>query len=378
MDSHSSRIRLLPGKSLSASEGNNPIMSCSSTESASNSDQAETRVKIMLLKPSKARPLMGKLSTLRGRIFLALYFLTFLWLFCMNLMIGNSFPCNLLPGIIPPPPSIPLPLPKQKASVILMNFNRPYNIRESSLMRTLLEHPSVDEVLLLHGNPKTAFEYVHPKVVNIDATVSNDEMGLSLRFYYCQLAKNDWIIHVDDDMEFYPSTIDKLLLEFNKNTKRIVGRYGRDLRIGNFFNGYSSKSTHKSSEVILTKLMVMERDLCGSFFEHAYLVWDDLILSSGEGPLWNGEDIFMSLVANHVYGNKGNQAVNYAMDWLPVWEASERLKDYSDGIFDISGGMKGYKLWDWTWWQSLEKRNRHYSFRGMFWQAAKERLLRTQ
>ena len=100
-----------------------------------------------------------------------------------------------------------------------MNFSRPYMIRESKLMRTLLDHPSVDEILLLHGNPKTAFEYMHPKVVNIDATVSNDEMGLSLRFYFCQLAKNDWVIHVDDDMEFHPTTLNSLLVEFDKNTK---------------------------------------------------------------------------------------------------------------------------------------------------------------
>ena len=348
-------------------------MACSSTESMSTSDQAESRIPRTYPK-SKIPSLSRKMSTVRRGIWFALYFLVALWCLCVYMIFSNNVPHTLVPGTIPPPPSIPLPLPKQKVSVILMNFSRPHMIRESSLMQTLLEHPSVDEILLLHGNPKTAFEYIHPKVVNIDATVSNDEMGLSLRFYFCQLAKNDWVIHVDDDMEFYPSTINGLLLEFHKNTKRIVGRFGRNLRLGNFFNGYSSKSTHKTTEVVLTKLMVMERDLCGDFFEHAYLVWDDLILSSGEGPLWNGEDIFMSLVANHVYGGNDNRPVNYAMDWLPTWEASERLKDYTEGMFDISGGMKGYRLWDWTWWQSVVKRNRHYSFRGMFWQSAKERL----
>jgi hypothetical protein len=267
--------------------------------------------------------------------------------------------------------TIPLPLPPQKVSVLLINYSRPRMVRDSTLMRTLLAHPNIDEVLLLHANPKTAFEFVHPKVVNIDATRENDEMGLSLRFYYCQMAKNEWVIHVDDDMEFPTSTLNELLIEYSRNPRRIVGRFGRDLRLGNSFNGYSSSSSHKSTEVILTKLMAMERDTCSAFFEYSHLVWDDVILSSGEGPLWNGEDIFMSLVANHVYGTPKN---NYAMDWLDVWQASDSLKDYDNGKLDISGGMKGYRLWDWQWWQSVLRRNRHYSFRGQLWQTAKQRL----
>eukprot|EP00565_Helicotheca_tamesis_P001226 CAMPEP_0185727400 /NCGR_PEP_ID=MMETSP1171-20130828/3097_1 /TAXON_ID=374046 /ORGANISM="Helicotheca tamensis, Strain CCMP826" /LENGTH=229 /DNA_ID=CAMNT_0028395961 /DNA_START=38 /DNA_END=724 /DNA_ORIENTATION=- len=229
-----------------------------------------------------------------------------------------------------------------------MNHSRPRMLRESSLMLTLLTHPSVDEVLLLHSNPNTAFEYVHPKVINIDAAQHNDQMGLSLRFYFCQLASNPWVIHVDDDMEFTAATLSELIIEFAKNTHRIVGRFGRDLKPNNMFNGYSSKSTHKNTEVVLTKLMLMERNICPSFFELSHLIWDDTVLANGEGPLWNGEDIFMSLVANHVYGASATSTSNnYAMDWLDVWNAPDYLKDYDAGKFDISGGMTGYRFWDW-------------------------------
>ena len=275
---------------------------------------------------------------------------------------------------LPPRVTIPLPLPPQKVSVLLINYSRPRMIQDSSLMRTLLAHPNVDEVLLLHANPKTAFEFVHPKVVNIDATQHNDEMGLSLRFYFCQLAKNEWVLHVDDDMEFPTLALNELLIEYSRNPRRIVGRFGRDLQLGNSFHGYSSASSHKETEVILTKLMAMERDTCSAFFEYAHLVWDDVVLYSGEGPLWNGEDIFMSLVANHVYGTPVDGLNNYAMDWLDVWQASDSLKDYDNGKLDISGGMKGLRLWDWQWWQSVLRRNRHYSFRGQLWQTAKQRL----
>ena len=272
--------------------------------------------------------------------------------------------------------SIPLPLPKQKISVVLMNYSRPRMIRESTMMRTLLSHPNVDEVLLLHSNPRTAFEFVHPKVTNIDAIEHNNEMGLSLRFYFCQIAKNDWVMHLDDDMEFTTEALNELIIEYERNPKRIVGKFGRDLSPGNYFNGYSSTNRHKSTEVVLTKLMLMERDMCSAFFEYAHLVWNDVILHNGEGPLWNGEDIFMSLVANHVYGRPkdGSKFNNYAMDWLNVWQADDSLKDYDNGKYDISGGMTGIQFWNWRWWQTLLKRNRHYSYRGRLWNVAKQRL----
>lgn len=273
--------------------------------------------------------------------------------------------------------SIPLPLPKEKISVVLMNFSRPRMIQESSMMGTLLSHPNIDEILLLHANEKTAFEFVHEKVKNIDAIKHNNEMGLSLRFYFCQIARNQWVLHLDDDMEFTTEALNELIVEYGRNPKRIVGRFGRDFTPGNSFNGYNSKNSHKNSEVVLTKLMLMERQTCSEFFNHSHLVWDDIILHNGEGPLWNGEDIFMSLVANHVYkkdGKESTQFNNYAMDWLNVWQANDSLKDYSNGKLDISGGMKGIRFWSWRWWQTLLRRNRHYSYRGRLWQVARDRL----
>eukprot|EP00566_Odontella_aurita_P010331 CAMPEP_0113526130 /NCGR_PEP_ID=MMETSP0015_2-20120614/572_1 /TAXON_ID=2838 /ORGANISM="Odontella" /LENGTH=436 /DNA_ID=CAMNT_0000424425 /DNA_START=160 /DNA_END=1467 /DNA_ORIENTATION=+ /assembly_acc=CAM_ASM_000160 len=252
------------------------------------------------------------------------------------------FPSPLRPSA--PRTHIPLPLPANKVSVVLMNFSRPRMIQESTLMRTLLTHPNIDEILLLHANPNTAFKFIHPKVENIDATQQNDQMGLSLRFYFCQLARNDWVIHVDDDMEFTQGALSELLIEFGRNTHRIVGKFGRNMVSHNSFNGYNSRNTHKQSEVILTKLMAMERDTCSSFFDYAHLIWEDTVLNNGEGPLWNGEDIFMSLVSNHRYGVDGLQT-NYAMDWLDVWSAPDSLKDYSNGVMDISGGLEGYRLW---------------------------------
>ncbi|VEU34639.1 unnamed protein product [Pseudo-nitzschia multistriata] len=204
-------------------------------------------------------------------------------------------------------------------------------------------------------------------------------MGLSLRFYFCQIAQNNWVLHLDDDMEFTTEAMNDLIAEYGRNPKRIVGRFGRNFKEGNSFNGYNSVDTHKNSEVILTKLMLMERDTCSAFFDYAHLVWADTVLQNGDGPLWNGEDIFMSLVANQVYDKNrdgSSQFNNYAMDWLDVWEADKSLKDYGNGKLDISGGLEGVRFWSWRWWHSLTRRNRHYSYRGHLWQVARDRLKR--
>lgn len=294
---------------------------------------------------------------------------------------------HLLFGILQRPrPGTPIPLvlPPNKVSVVLMNHSRPRMIRESTLLRTLLGHPSVGEVVLLHANPRTRFEFVHDKVVNVDATRENDAVGLALRFYFCQSVAHAWVVHVDDDMEFDAGTLDRLLVEFGRNTRRIVGRFGRDarghpgqhplVRLLNGhdrYRGYWSVDTHGRTEVVLTKLMIMERDVCPSFFRYTHLVWDDIV-AGADGPLWNGEDIFMSLVANHVYGGADDN--NYAMDWLEVTDAPNDLKDYDHGEYDISGGHTGLYVWRWKWWQSLFRRNRHYAARGHLWQTAKARL----
>jgi hypothetical protein len=306
-------------------------------------------------------------------LFIALKWLVCLWsLFVPFMMVYRSYTNNVGSTILSPYFQIPLPPPDHKVSVVLINHSRPRMIKESpGLMPTLLKHPSIDEVILLHTNSKTAFKYIHPKVVNIDATKENSKFGLSVRFYFCQFAKNDWVIHVDDDMEFTEKTLNEMLTEFGKNTHRIVGKFGKNRKERSFFNGYSSMSSRKESDIVLTKFMVMERDICSAFFNYSHLIWEDIVLNNGDGPLWNGADIFMSLVANRVYGREKN---NYAMDWLDVRNAPDTLKDFKNSVLDISDGIKGYRIWDYYWWLSLFARNRHYYYKGTLWRIAKERL----
>lgn len=116
--------------------------------------------------------------------------------------------------------------------------------------------------------------------------------------------------------------------------------------------------------------------MCGAFFRHADLVKDDLLPQSH--PLWNGEDIFMSLVANHEYSVPDNGPYrNYAIADLDVWEASDEYKDDNSGAADVSGNVDRHSIWKdgfGPWWQAVKKSHAHAAYRGKLWYTAKQRL----
>jgi len=298
-----------------------------------------------------------------------------------------------------------VPAATVNASVVLMNHNRPRMVRDSALLRTLVEHPAVTEVLLCHSNPRTKFRYDHPKVRNVDAVEANREMGLSLRFHYCRQASNDAVVHVDDDQELTPKSVDALLREFARDPRRIVGKYGRSY---NFWTsphryGYDTATISGDVEVVLTKLLVLQRSVCDAFFRYKHLVEDDLVRPFSR-PLWNGEDIFINLVANRVYGvpfdgpynnyafggtatassNADNNGVDGEDDSsspdLDVWEAPDTYKDDDTGEHDVSGNMDRHRPWNVglaNWWRAYVRSQQHAAYRGRLWYEAKRRLYGT-
>lgn len=271
-----------------------------------------------------------------------------------------------------------------RVSVVLMNHYRPRMIRESGMLETILAHDHIGEVLLCHSNPKTRFEYTHPKVRNIDAVAVNVERGLSLRFYFCYTeAANEYVIILDDDQELTSAAIDTLLQTFAIAPDRIVGRYGRTFDSSSWSShnhGYNTRTVFGKIEVVLTKLLVAPRDYCGNFLRYESIVHDMLPDSN---PLWNGEDIFFSLVANHVNkvppdGPFRNQAVFFG----GVSEASNDLKDDDSGAHDVSGNMDRHIWYDAVWthdaWlnytAAAQRARKHTAYRGNLWSTAKARL----
>jgi len=255
-----------------------------------------------------------------------------------------------------------------KATAIIMNHDRPQLIQNhSSLIPTLLQHPAITEVLLLHSNPDTAFEY--EGVTNVNATKANQDMGLAIRFLYARDAINDWILVVDDDMECSSNAIDEALQAVHAGY-HIVGKYGRvySYWTAPLRHGYHTYNVRGQVEVILTKFMVLSKVVCAEFVKHMSLM-NDIVETAR--PLWNGEDIFVNLVSNHYYGNLEPPYKNFAIPELDVWEVKTR------NLGSVSGNMDRIRPWNVgpsTFFRALYKAQLHSTYRGRMWATAKHRL----
>ena len=290
-------------------------------------------------------------------------------------------------------PNVPYPPPSIQISVIIMNHARPNLLQHSALLPVLTQHPNVDEILILHSNPRTAFTNDHLeqhlenilKIQHFNVAELNKEMGLAVRFHYCAVtAMNEWILHVDDDMELDASAINEMVQAMVENSKRIVGHYGRTYNFWTspFRHGYDTKDVVGRVEVVLTKVLILEKEICRQFGKHAALVEDMLPESH---PRWNGEDIFVNLVANHHYGVPFSGPYNnLAIADLNVWDADTDLypeePNHSPSATEevaISGNMDRNRVWivgPIYWWKAYLKAQSHTAYRGRLWYIAKQRL----
>jgi hypothetical protein len=286
-------------------------------------------------------------------------------------------------------------------AVVVMNHNRPTLLRDSTLIRTLVQHPQVGQLLLLHSNPDTSFNNTYllngrhvddddneewqrllwTKLQHVNAVEMNREMGLAIRFQYCHSHVHlDWVMLVDDDMECQPTAISTLIDLMQANPHRIVGKYGRTMGRSSKKNGggiYRLKNTYGPVEIVLTKFMMMEKVVCDAFVRYQHLMDD---LSSNSRPMWNGEDIFVNLVANRLYQVPPNGPyTNLAVQTLPVWDITDAqlLRTATGATGSVSGNPGIQTLWQtslWDWWALRQKTQRHREQRSQMWRLGKERL----
>lgn len=90
-------------------------------------------------------------------------------------------------------------------------------------------------------------------MTNIDAVKENDTLGLSMRFHFCDklVAKNDWVFMIDDDMEFPPESVTFLLSEFMVDSKRIIGKWGRDLNKGKLLSSKNYSNFAMNASILM-------------------------------------------------------------------------------------------------------------------------------
>jgi hypothetical protein len=154
----------------------------------------------------------------------------------------------------------------------------------------------VDEILISNGDKKNAVEFSEPNVKTFDDSALNTIYSLDLRFLCGLRAKNENLLFLDDDMLISENQLEKVILEYKKNSNRIVGCYGRSIE-----KGYTTKNVYGDCDIVLTKLMLCKKNLCSLFFICKPLIEETYKKGI---PYGNGEDIFFSFLAGIYYNTK--------------------------------------------------------------------------
>ncbi len=234
-------------------------------------------------------------------------------------------------------------------SVVLLNWKRPDNIK-NQILPSLVKYRLINEIIISHGIRETQFDYEseHCQMVHRNDEENNKIYGLALRFLSAQSAKNDIVLILDDDLLPPEKTIEKLYHSFQLQPDRLHGIWGRK---PDYYHNYNYKNVYGEVLISLTKCLLMPKQLATEFFNYQHLVLD---LVKNHTPLWNGEDIFLSLVSIVVFGNlpfayrlsikklpEGDVAINAGKGHLP---SRINLLKYAVQRLDLNSYLSTTKL----------------------------------
>ncbi|MDD9869678.1 MAG: hypothetical protein OXU50_07295 [Gammaproteobacteria bacterium] len=179
-------------------------------------------------------------------------------------------------------------------SVVVPNWNRAWNLTHC-ILPVLEQCACVDEIIITHGRRDTVFDYDSARcriVHRRDDGDVNRRYGLARRFVAVAAARNDTVLSLDDDIIVPESSLLALHEHYLRDPDIIHSLYGRD---PDRELGYSNRVRTGAVTYALTGAALLPKRLADAFFEHAPLV--EALVRSRSEPLWNGEDLFMSLVA---------------------------------------------------------------------------------
>ena len=180
-----------------------------------------------------------------------------------------------------------------KISVVVLNWKRPFWLQRMILPR-LARHALVDEIVVSHGRADTRFEFAsrHCVVVNRDDHELNAVHGLSLRFVAAEQARNEAVLHIDDDLIVSSGAITGLRDRLEAEPNRLHGLIGRGVDAS--YRCLNERIRDGDVPILLTRCVMTHRSWARAFLDAAPLAAP--LLRRGR-PLWNGEDIFLSLLS---------------------------------------------------------------------------------
>lgn len=163
----------------------------------------------------------------------------------------------------------------EKISVVLLSWKRPKNI--PIILKNLYSVRRIDEIILWNNNPEITLVYKHPKLHIIN---SPKNYGTLIRHCLAGTLKNQNIMFQNDDLYHTGEQIEKLFAEYIKDTSRIYGPLGRNLK--NY--KYIKKDSWGNVDIVIGRTTMFHKRHLYKFFKYL-------------GP-WSGvfeDDILFSL-----------------------------------------------------------------------------------
>ena len=168
------------------------------------------------------------------------------------------------------------------------------------ILPSLARYRMVDEIIISHGRADTAFDFFIPsaRVVIRDDSEVNSRLGIARRWLCWEAARNDTVLSLDDDILLPESSLNALHKAFVKNPRALHGlTVDMPLGFDSFMPQNSGNVNLVSGAYLLPQSMGR---LCLERMDQAEDYVRDPFNSC---PLWDGDDIFASLVACQVHAS---------------------------------------------------------------------------
>ena len=222
-------------------------------------------------------------------------------------------------------------------SVVILNWKRPLNLIKF-IIPNLIKCHLITEIIISHGNKDTFFNNTFNDTIKIYHNQDwdlNKQYGLSLRFINAVKAKNKHILFIDDDIIPSVKTIINMYQLYEKQYPCIVSKFGRKINADLTYNSDDSMRSicpdYYTAPILLTSLLLVPKWICQLFFIKSPPILP--FIRKRSRPMWNGEDIFISLLSKILLKKDGIVANNYSRYPIQI------LRDRDDVSVAISGGV---------------------------------------
>lgn len=182
-------------------------------------------------------------------------------------------------------------------TLCMLNWNRPEILRDA-ILPTMARYAMIDEIIVSHGREDTRFDFETPDarvVMRDDWGEVNREYGIARRWLCWELARNETVLSLDDDLLLPETSVEFLW-------RGVCGRPGVMHGTVHMPGADSYMPREAGDAMSVSGAYLAPRALGRACLERAGEAEDDVRDPFKAFPLWDGDDVFASLIARRISG----------------------------------------------------------------------------